>query len=113
MIATEAPNLPADLSLFIDACEWTCARTMPAWPHEHHEHTVRGQVDDSLSLRLEEHTRAYGYNGHFCGTAITYDDDRGSVYWAMDPIDDTIMINRSPAKASYAYRQAHGTLPRR
>lgn len=105
----EPPALPDDLRDFVDACAWTYASTTPEWPHEY---IVRNRVDDALFVRLVQHVRAHGYVGSFYTTPITYYDDRGRVYWTMGaPIDETIIINRCLVEDSYAYREAHGTLP--
>ena len=55
-------TLPADLPTFVDEQHWTCAKTMPEWPHEH---IVRDQVDDVLFERLVVHIRTHGVEGRF------------------------------------------------
>ena len=101
--------LPNELREFINSCSWTFAKTMPKWPHEY---IVRGQVDESLFLRLVHHIRQHGYEGNFYRRKITYFDHDGMVYWTMrSPISETIIINRCKKGDSYAYRLLNNTLP--
>ena len=107
---TGAPGrLPASLSEFIDSVHWTYAKTMPLWPHEY---IVRGQVDESLFVRLVRHIREHGYVGRFYRMSITYFDDRGMVYWTMGaPVEETSIVNRCKNEDTYEARLSRGTLP--
>jgi hypothetical protein len=103
------PQLPDQLSKFIDSCRWTFAKTMPLWPHEY---IVRERVDEELFVQLVEHIRTHGYEGRFYKKRITYFDDNGLVYWTMGfPIEETIIINRCNKESSYEQRLKNGTLP--
>mgnify|MGYP000943804275 CR=1 FL=1 len=89
---------------------WTYAKTMPLWPHEY---IVRERVDEGLFVRLVEHIRAHGYEGHFYRKPITYYDADGMVYWTMGaPVEETVIVNRCREDATFEYRLEHGTLPR-
>ena len=91
--------------------KWTFAKTYAkTWPHEY---IVRKQVDEQLFVKLVEHIRANGYQGHFYKMEITYYDEDGLVYWTMGaPVGETIIINRCRKEDSYDYRLEHGLLPK-
>ena len=103
-------TFPLDVKAFVDQQEWTFAKTYAStWPHEY---IVRDRVDEHLFVRLVQHIRACGYEGHFYSKRITYFDDDGMVYWTMGaPIDETIIVNRCREEQTYEYRLMHGTLP--
>lgn len=101
--------LPEDLRRFVNEERWTFAKSMPAWPHEY---LVRERVDVELFVRMVEHIRANGYEGHFYRMKITYYDEAGMVYWTMGaPLAETIIINRCRKEDSFESRAANGTLP--
>lgn len=98
-----------ELREFIRSSTWTFAKTMPKWPHEY---IVRGQIDESLFLRLVHHIRQHGYEGKFYRKSITYFDEGGMVYWTMgSPISETIIVNRCKEEDTYEYRRLNNTLP--
>lgn len=103
-------RFPPELKAFVNQQEWTFAKTYAStWPHEY---IVRDRVDEHLFVRLVQHIRAYGYEGHFYSKRITYFDDDGMVYWTMGaPLADTIIVNRCKEEQTYEYRLMHGTLP--
>jgi len=101
--------LPAELRTFVNEQTWTFAKTMPEWPHEY---IVRNRVDETLFVRLVEHIRSHGYEGHFYQRVITYYHEAGLVYWTMGaPLAETIIINRCKAEDTYEERLQRGTLP--
>ena len=103
--------LPADLQHFIDTEHWTFAKTMPDWPHEY---LVREKVDARIFVKLVEHIRANGYEGHFYRRAITYFDHDGLTYWTMGaPVEETTIVNRCRKEETFEVRAARGDLPRR
>jgi hypothetical protein len=55
-------GFPDKVRAFVDRERWTYAKTMPEWPHEY---LVRDRVDEVLFVRVVEHIRACGYEGHF------------------------------------------------
>ena len=100
---------PAALRTFVDEQVWTFAKTMPEWPHEY---LVRDRVDEKLFVRLVEHIRAHGYEGHFYQKTIVYYEEAGTVYWTMGaPLDETTIINRCRKEDTYEERLRRGTLP--
>ena len=106
----ESQLFSADLRQFVSNEKWTFAKTYAkTWPHEYF---VRGQVDKQLFVKLVEHIRANGYQGHFYKQEITYYDEDGLVYWTMGaPVQETIIINRCRKEQTYEYRLAHNDLP--
>jgi hypothetical protein len=95
---------------FVDAAEWTFAKTMPEWPHEY---IVRERVDENLFVTLVHHIRANGYEGKFYQKIILYYDEGGMVYWTMGaPLDETIIVNRCKKEDSYESRLRCGLLPK-
>jgi len=107
--APRAVMFPTELLTFVNEQTWTFAKTMPEWPHEY---LVRARVDEKLFVRLVEHIRAYGYEGHFYRKAITYYAEADLVYWTMGaPLDETTIINRCKAEGTYEERLKRGTLP--
>ena len=56
---SEAVTLPRALRDFVDAVEWTFAKTMPEWPHEY---TVRDRVDESLRIYRQSDQRTLELN---------------------------------------------------
>ena len=104
----ESP-FPDALRNFVEAENWTYAKTMPEWPHEY---LVRDRVDEDLFVALVTHIRISGYAGRFYNRPMTYFAENGLVYWTMGaPIDETVIINRCRVEDSFAYRERHGTLP--
>ena len=108
MPETLVPLAP-DLRAFVDRETWTFAKTMPEWPHEY---IVRERVDEESFVRLVEHIRGHGYEGHFYAKVITYYDEDGLVYWTMGaPLEETTIINRCRKEDTFAVREAEGRLP--
>ena len=102
-------GFPDDVRAFVDRERWTFAKTMPDWPHEY---LVRDRVDEGLFVRLVEHIRAYGYEGHFYLKTIIYCEEAGMVYWTMGaPLEETIIVNRCRKEDTYEERLRRGTLP--
>ena len=102
-------TFPANQRAFVDAQDWTFAKTMPEWPHEY---IVRDRVDQALFERLVVHIRTDGYEGRFYEKAITYYEEAGLVYWTMGaPLPETIIVNRCRSEDTYERRLAGGTLP--
>lgn len=106
---SEPVTLPRALRDFVDAAEWTFAKTMPEWPHEY---IVLDQVDENLFMMLVQHIRWQGYESKFYEKIFTYYDYRGMVYWTMgEPLGETTIINRCRKEDSYESRRLNGTLP--
>jgi hypothetical protein len=104
-------SFPPQLEAFIEEQQWTFAKTMPEWPHEY---IVRDRVDEGLFVRLVEHIRAHGHEGHFYQKTIIYYEEAGAVYWTMGaPLAETIIVNRCRTEDTYESRLAAGTLPQR
>ena len=102
-------NLPNELIRFIQSVRWTCAKTMPEWPHEY---IVRDRVDEALFVRLVKHIQQFGYEGKFYSKPITYFDHERMTYWTMGaPNDETIIINRCRKEDTFEVRQREGRLP--
>ena len=100
---------PKQIRDFVNRETWTCAKTMPKWPHEY---LVRERVsDEDHFVQLIKHIRAEGYEGTFYRMKITYYDEDGLTYWTMGaPIEETI-INRCRKENTYEVRLAEGRLP--
>jgi hypothetical protein len=102
-------GFPDDVRAFVDRERWTFAKTMTEWPHEY---LVRDRVDEGLFVRMVEHIRAYGYEGHFYQKTIIYYEEAGMVYWTMGaPVAETTIINRCRREDTYEARRKAGTLP--
>ena len=102
-------TLSADLEQFVNRERWTCAKTMPEWPHEY---LVRGRVDPRLFEDLVRHIRSQGYEGRFYHKKLTYYEEDGLVYWTMGaPVAETTIINRCRTQDTFEYRSTHRTLP--
>jgi hypothetical protein len=102
-------RFPPDLRDFVDAQQWTSARTMPEWPHEY---IVRERVDEGLFERLVIHIRVHGCPGRFYEKVLTYYEEAGLVYWTMGaPVGETTIVNRCRSDDTYERRLANGTLP--
>ena len=102
-------RFPEEVSALVDRERWTFAKTMPEWPHEY---LVRDRVDKGLFVRLVEHIRAHGYEGHFYQKTIIYYEEAGMVYWTMGaPLAETTIINRCSTEDTYEERLKRGTLP--
>ena len=106
----ESQLFSAGLRQFVSNEKWTFAITYAkTWPHEY---IVRAQVDEQLFVKLIEHVRANGYQGHFYKMEITYYDEDGLVYLTMGaPVEETTIINRCRKEQTYEYRLAHHDLP--
>ena len=101
--------LPPDLREFVEAQQWTFAKSMPEWPHWY---IVRERVDQRRFARLVRHIRAHGCEGRFYRRAIVYFEQDGLVYWTMGaPLAETTIINRCRSEDTYEWREAAGTLP--
>lgn len=108
MTRPETP-LPDFLRDFVDAEEWTFAKTMPQWPHEY---IVRERVNEELFVLLVCHIRDNGYAGKFYSKDITYYDEMGMTYWTMGaPLGETIIVNRCKKENTYESRLKNGILP--
>jgi len=107
---TGTDSFPQEILEFVRNESWVFAKTYAAtWPHEY---LVRERADEGLFIKLVEHIRANGYQGHFYRKEITYYDEDGQVYWTMGaPIEETIIINRCRTEQTYEYRKAHDDLP--
>jgi len=106
-------TFPADLRAFVDAQQWTFAKTMPEWPHYY---IVRDRVDEALFERLVVHIRARGREGRFYERTLIYyeDEESGLVYWTMGaPLGETTIVNRCRREETYERRAAEGRLPSR
>lgn len=108
--STKSQSFSVGLRQFVSNEKWTFAKTYAkTWPHEY---IVRGKVDEGLFVKLVEHVKANGYQGHFYKKEITYYDDDGLVYWTMGaPVEETTIINRCRKEQTYEYRLAHNDLP--
>lgn len=96
-------------SEFIKTVSWTCAKTMPEWPHEY---IVKKDANVELFNELVKHIRKYGYEGMFYQKSRTYFDHEGMVYWTKGaPVGDTTIIKRCKNEATYEARLKKGTLP--
>ncbi|GEM_PF-1092368 len=102
-------GFPDSVRAFVDREHWTIAKTMPDWPHEY---LVRERVDERLFVRLVEHIRAQGYEGHFYQRTIVYYEEARQVYWTMGaPLAETTIVNRCGREDTYEWRRSAGTLP--
>ena len=102
-------SLPQELVDFISNEKRIYAKTMPKWPHKY---IVRGNVDESLFVKLVEYIRTHGYLGSFYKKEITYYDNNNLVYWTMGAdISETTIINRCMKESTYEYRLEKETLP--
>lgn len=106
----KAATLPNDLLEFIDATQWTFAKTYAhTWPHEY---IVREKVNRDLFESLARHIRQHGFEGQFYKRVLTYFAADGLLYWTMgEPIEKTTIINRCKEEGSYENRLRNGTLP--
>jgi hypothetical protein len=108
-MAADGVTFSPELRAFVDGEDWTCAKTMPQWPHEY---LVRERVDDGSFVCLVKHIREHGYEGHFYARALTYYDEDGMTYWTMGaPLEETTIINRCRKEDTYEVRKAEGRLP--
>jgi hypothetical protein len=99
-----------ELRAFVEAEDWTFAKTMPEWPHEY---LVRDRVDETVFERLVLFIRANGSEGRFYERVLIYYEEAGLVYWTMGaPVAETIIINRCRSEDTYERRAARGELPR-
>jgi hypothetical protein len=106
---TDSVPFPDNLREFIKSCKWTFAKTMPEWPHEY---IVRKNVNEELFIQMVIHIRENGYVGKFYTKDIIYFEDNGLIYWTMgNPINETVVINRTKKENSYENRLKNGTLP--
>ncbi len=104
-----AAPFPEEIRRFLDAEQWTFAKTMPDWPHEY---LVRERVDADLFARTVTHIRSNGYEARFYQKTLTYFDEGGLVYWTMGaPLEETTIINRCRKEATFEYRSMRGELP--
>ena len=102
-------SFPENLRRFVNAENWTYAKTMPKWPHEY---LVRERVDEGLFEQLVSHIRSNGYEGRFYSEKITYYEKNGFLYWTMGaPINETNIINRCRKENSFEHRLRNSTLP--
>jgi len=101
-------KFPEEIKQFIENIIWTFAKTMPDWPHEY---IVKEKVDNALFIETVMHIRKYGYQGWFYEKPITYFKEDALIYWTMgNPVDETIIINRTKEDNSYENRLKQGTL---
>jgi hypothetical protein len=102
-------EVPLALREFINSVKWTCAKTMPEWPHEY---VVRERVDQNLFEQLVHLIRTNGYEGAFYKEKFIYFETDGLLYWTMGaPVCETTIINRCSKESSYECRLRNGTLP--
>ena len=70
LASKQSQSFSADLRQFMSNEKWTFAKTYAkTWPHEY---MVRGQVDAQFLVKLIEHIRTNGYQGHFYEKEITH-----------------------------------------
>ena len=70
-------TFPPALRDFVDRETWTCAKTMPTWPHEY---LVRERAgDEGLFVRLIEHIRSRGYEGTSYRSRVNPDSSRSDL----------------------------------
>lgn len=106
---SEATRLTTPLRHFVDAEEWTFAKTMPQWPHEY---LVRDRVDEKLFESLIRHIHEHGEEGCFYHRTLIYFAEDGFLYWTMGgPVHEETIINRCREEESYENRLRNGTLP--
>ena len=106
---SESVKLPKALRDFVDTAQWTFAKTMPEWPHEH---IVRERVDEEIFVRMVRHIRANGCERPFYNRTFIYYEEDGLLYWTMGaPLGETTIINRCRKEDSYECRLLKGTLP--
>lgn len=83
------------LAAFIDANEWTFAKTMPNLPHWY---VVRGKHEGDFD-RAVETIRRWGTERAFGRRRFTYLAVDEHEYWTMGaPIHETTIINRARVK---------------
>jgi hypothetical protein len=80
---------------FIDAHEWTYAKTMPKWPHHYTTRDRCRSVEEFEAAVL--FIRAEGYNKMFYRSKRCYmNHTDGHFYWTMgDLVPNTLVINRA------------------
>lgn len=91
-----------ELCAFIDAHEWTFAKSMPLIPHFY---VVRKQCrSDDEFIAVVNHIRAHGEARPWGRSRpLTYFDIGGWTYWTMgNPMHDTTIINRKVEGSSMA-----------
>jgi hypothetical protein len=83
-----------DIRRFIEASEWTFAKTMPAIPHWY---TLRRKAtQEGHFAAFVQEIRFRGVVRQFGSKSFTYLDIDGWTYWTMGaPVDETILINRA------------------
>jgi hypothetical protein len=97
-------EMRAELSDFVNACQWTIAKTYAdTWPHEY---IVRERVDSHLFDSLVHHIESRGYVASFYETQQTYWDHSGQTYWHMKNI-----INRCLTSETYERKARESRLP--
>lgn len=84
---------PQEIGDFIDAHEWTFAKSMPKMPHFY---VVRDKCRSELEfVRFVLHIRMHGEDRRFWKKNYRYLDVRNYSYWTMgNPINNTTIINR-------------------
>ena len=106
---TDSVPFSDNLREFIKSCNWKFAKTMSEWPHEY---IVRKNVNEDLFIQMVIHIRENGYVGKFYKKDIIYFEDNGLIYWTMgNPINETVVINRTKKENSYKNHLKNGTLP--
>jgi hypothetical protein len=83
-----------EIRTFIDAHEWTFAKTMPQIPHWYMLKRKARSEEDFAAFVQE--IRFRGVARQFGSKSFTYLDLDGWTYWTMGaPIEETILINRA------------------
>jgi hypothetical protein len=91
--------MPFDPVAFINAHEWTFAKTMPDNPHEYVARKNVARDFDDMVRFIREHGHARLYQKRL----YLYWEHDGWLYWSMGwPVNETIIINRARIEDSKA-----------